>query len=81
MKRELAPGLILEKRSAALGVVLVIFEARPEALPQIAALALRAGRAGNHTSAVPSRWRVPEDLQDGGAGVFLNASSKVLGEI
>lgn len=44
-KRELAPGLVLEKRSASLGVVLVIFEARPEALPQIAALALRAGCA------------------------------------
>ena len=45
VRRELAPGLVLEKRSAALGVVLVIFEARPEALPQISALALRAGCA------------------------------------
>ena len=45
VRRELSPGLVLEKRASALGVVLVIFEARPEALPQIAALALRAGCA------------------------------------
>ena len=45
VRRELAPGLVLEKKAAALGVVLVIFEARPEALPQISALALRAGCA------------------------------------
>ncbi|KAJ1457443.1 Aldehyde/histidinol dehydrogenase [Pelagophyceae sp. CCMP2097] len=44
-RRELADGLILEKRSTALGVICVVFEARPEALLQIAALALRAGCA------------------------------------
>lgn len=44
-KRELSPGLVLEKKSCALGVVLVIFEARPEALVQIACLATRAGCA------------------------------------
>jgi len=44
-KRELSDGLVLEKRRAPLGVVMVIFEARPEALPQIAALALRGGCA------------------------------------
>jgi len=43
LRRELAEGLVLEKRSTSLGVVLVIFEARPDALPQIACLALRAG--------------------------------------
>lgn len=40
---ELGPGLILTQQTAPLGVLLVIFESRPDALPQIAALALRAG--------------------------------------
>ena len=40
--RELAPGLRLEKRSAPLGLLLIIFESRPDALPQIAALAILA---------------------------------------
>lgn len=45
-RRELAAdGLILEKRATPLGVVLVIFESRPEALVQIACLAIRAGCA------------------------------------
>ena len=41
--RDLGTGLHLQQVSAPLGVVLVIFEARPDALPQIAALALRSG--------------------------------------
>ncbi|KAF7845453.1 delta-1-pyrroline-5-carboxylate synthase-like isoform X2 [Senna tora] len=42
-KTELADKLILEKISCPLGVVLVIFESRPDALVQIAALAIRSG--------------------------------------
>eukprot|EP00798_Chlamydomonas_sp_ICE-L_P021096 gene21096-27983_t len=40
---EIADGLILDKVTAPIGVLLIIFEARPDALPQIAALALRSG--------------------------------------
>lgn len=39
----LADGLVLRQVTAPLGVVLVIFESRPDAVPQIAALALKAG--------------------------------------
>ncbi|XP_061353718.1 delta-1-pyrroline-5-carboxylate synthase-like isoform X1 [Gastrolobium bilobum] len=42
-RTELVDKLILEKISCPLGVVLVIFESRPDALVQIAALAIRSG--------------------------------------
>ncbi|MBR2281927.1 MAG: glutamate-5-semialdehyde dehydrogenase [Spirochaetales bacterium] len=42
-KRELDPGFILEKRTFPIGVIGMIFEARPDALVQIASLALRSG--------------------------------------
>ncbi|XP_057979909.1 delta-1-pyrroline-5-carboxylate synthase isoform X2 [Malania oleifera] len=42
-KTELADGLILEKTSSPLGVLLIIFESRPDALVQIASLAIRSG--------------------------------------
>ena len=40
---ELAEGLILDKISCSLGVLLIIFESRPDCLPQIAALAIKSG--------------------------------------
>ncbi|KAG1663878.1 hypothetical protein FOA52_014691 [Chlamydomonas sp. UWO 241] len=40
---EIASGLILDKVTAPIGVLLIIFESRPDALPQIASLALRSG--------------------------------------
>lgn len=42
---ELDDGLTLKKISCPLGVLLVIFEARPDVLPQIAALAVKSGNA------------------------------------
>ncbi|WP_186501389.1 glutamate-5-semialdehyde dehydrogenase [Synechococcus sp. A15-60] len=43
LHRELDEGLVLERVSVALGVVGVIFEARPDAVIQIASLAIRSG--------------------------------------
>lgn len=40
---QIAEGLELRKISVPIGVLLIIFEARPDALPQIVALAIRSG--------------------------------------
>jgi len=44
-RTQLDDGLILERLSCPLGVLAVIFEARPDAVTQIAALALKSGNA------------------------------------
>jgi glutamate-5-semialdehyde dehydrogenase len=45
LRRELDDGLILERKSCALGVMGVVFEARPDALVQIVGLAWKSGNA------------------------------------
>ncbi|KIG11891.1 Gamma-glutamyl phosphate reductase [Enhygromyxa salina] len=45
MQRELDDGLVLERVSCPLGVLGVVFEARPDAVPQITGLALKSGNA------------------------------------
>jgi glutamate-5-semialdehyde dehydrogenase len=42
---ELDTGLVLSKESCPLGVVAVIFESRPDVIPQVASLALKSGNA------------------------------------
>lgn len=45
LERELDEGLVLRKVSCPLGVLGVVFEARPDAIPQITGLAVRTGNA------------------------------------
>lgn len=45
LRRELDDGLVLERVPAPLGVLAVVFEARPDAVPQISGLALKSGNA------------------------------------
>ena len=45
LKRELDEGLVLEKRSCPIGVLGIIFEARPDVISQISALAIKSSNA------------------------------------
>ena len=38
-------GLLLERKSSPIGVLLIIFEARPEVIANIASLAIKSGNA------------------------------------
>jgi len=42
---ELDEGLLLHKESCPLGVIAVVFESRPDVIPQVASLALKSGNA------------------------------------
>lgn len=45
LRTELDDGLILHRRSCPIGVLLIIFEARPEVIANIASLAIKSGNA------------------------------------
>lgn len=45
MARELDDGLVLYKQACPIGVVLIIFESRPDVLPQIVSLLVKSGNA------------------------------------
>ena len=45
LARELTPGLLLRRITCPIGVLCIIFEARPEAIIQITSLALKSGNA------------------------------------
>jgi glutamate-5-semialdehyde dehydrogenase len=44
-KTLLDDGLVLERKSSPIGVLLIIFEARPEVIANIASLAIKSGNA------------------------------------
>ena len=63
---ELDEGLILHKESCALGVIAVVFESRPDVVPQIASLAVKSGNAvllkggaeaANSNESIVAVWR------------------------
>ena len=71
-RMEITDGVVLEKMTAPIGVLLIIFEARPDALPQIAALAIRSGNglvlkvsryASSRTLVQSMSWRCPVAVQ------------------
>jgi glutamate-5-semialdehyde dehydrogenase len=63
---ELDEGLILHKQSCPLGVIAVVFESRPDVVPQVASLALKSGNAvllkggaeaANSSESIVAVWR------------------------
>jgi glutamate-5-semialdehyde dehydrogenase len=63
---ELDQGLILYKESCPLGVIAVVFESRPDVVPQVASLALKSGNAvllkggaeaANSNDSIVAIWR------------------------
>jgi glutamate-5-semialdehyde dehydrogenase len=63
---ELDQGLVLHKESCPLGVIAVVFESRPDVVPQVASLALKSGNAvllkggaeaTNSNEAIVAVWR------------------------
>ncbi len=73
LKRELTPGLVLERRTCPIGVIGVIFESRPDALIQIGSLCVKSGNAillkGGREAAESNR-KLFEILRESGRGIL-----------
>ena len=81
LHRELDDGLVLERVSVSLGVVGVIFEARPDAVIQIASLAIRSGNGAilkGGREAECTNKAVMAALQEGLAGSSVSPESLAL---
>ena len=78
LHRELADGLVLERVTVPLGVLGVIFEARPDAVIQIAALAIRSGNGAilkGGSEAKCTNHAVMQSLIEGLTGTGVSADS------
>ena len=81
LHRELDQGLVLERVSVPLGVVGVIFEARPDAVMQIASLAIRSGNGAllkGGSEARCTNEAVMDALQAGLAASSVSADALAL---
>ena len=81
LHRELDNGLVLERRTVPLGVLGVIFEARPDAVMQIASLAIRSGNAAilkGGSEANLTNQAIMEALQEGLAITDVGSNSLCL---
>ena len=78
LHRELADGLVLERVTVPLGVLGVIFEARPDAVIQIAALAIRSGNGAilkGGSEAKCTNQAVMQSLKEGLDGTSVSADA------
>lgn len=57
LRTKLDEGLGLERVSCPIGVLLIIFEARPEVIANIASLAIKSGNAAILKGMQPSTYR------------------------
>ncbi|MDZ4835448.1 MAG: glutamate-5-semialdehyde dehydrogenase [Candidatus Melainabacteria bacterium] len=81
LARELDDGLILYQVSAPIGVIAVIFESRPDVLPQIASLALRSANVAVLKGGKEARYTLTvlfECLQEALTGKGLPSQTLIL---